>query len=120
MRKRGAALWASIDQPLGKFRKTCLNLFATGGARIGGLDEARGHWAAALLLNGVTRRNGTLAMGVSQAYYAAGVRETDFETTFHLPLLQWLSLQPALHVIRTDGNARVVVNLRICICLVND
>ncbi len=120
VRKRGAALWASIDQPLGKFRKTCLNLFATGGARIGGLDEARGHWAAALLLNGVTRRNGTLAMGVSQAYYAAGVRETDFETTFHLPLLQWLSLQPALHVIRTDGNARVVGNLRICICLGND
>lgn len=118
-RRRGAAVWGSVDQPLLRFRHTCLNLFAMGGARIGQLGTARGHWATALSLGHVTRRGGTLAMGVSQAFYAAGVRETDFETTFDLPILPWLSLQPALHVVRTDGVTDVIGNLRLNICLGN-
>lgn len=118
-RKNGGALWASIDQPLTRVGRICLNLFATGGVRIGQIDAARGHWAAALMLGNVTRCGGTLAMGVSRAHYAGNVHETDFETTFEYPLLSWLSLQPALHVIRTDGTTNVVGNLRLAISLGN-
>lgn len=119
-RQNGGALWASIDQPLTRIGRICLNLFATGGMRIGQIDAARGHWAAALMLGNVTRQGGTLAMGVSQAHYADNIKETDFETTFEYPLLSWLSLQPALHVIRTDGTTNVVGNLRLAISLGND
>lgn len=118
-RKNGGALWASIDQPLTRVGRICLNLFATGGVRIGQIDAARGHWAAALMLGNVTRCGGTLAMGVSRAHYAGNVHETDFETTFEYPLLSWLSLQPALHVIRTDGTTNVAGNLRLAVSLGN-
>lgn len=119
VRQNGGAVWASIDQPLTRIGRTCLNLFATGGVRIGQIDNARGHWAAALILGNVTHKGGTLAMGVSQAHYADNVRETDIETTFEYPLLSWLSLQPALHVIRTDGTTNVVGNLRLAVSLGN-
>lgn len=117
--RKGGALWASIDQPLMRVGRAGLNLFATGGVRIGQLDAARGHWAAALLLGNVTYRGGTLAMGVSQARYAEKLKETDFETTFEYPVLSWLSLQPALHIIRTDGKTNVAANLRLSISLGN-
>lgn len=58
-------------------------------------------------------------MGVSQAHYADRMHETDFETTFEYPILSWLSLQPALHVIRTGGETNVVGNLRLNISLGN-
>lgn len=118
-RRKGGAVWASIDQPIARVGRAGLNLFATGGVRIGRLDAARGHWAAALLLGNVTRRGGTLAMGVSQAHYADKQKETDFETTFDCPVLSWLSLQPALHVIRTAGETSVAANLRLSISLGN-
>lgn len=117
--RKGGALWASVDQPLMRVGRAGLNLFATGGVRIGQLDAARGHWAAALLLGNVTHRGGTLAMGVSQARYAEKLKETDFETTFEYPVLSWLSLQPALHIIRTDGKTNVAANLRLSISLGN-
>ena len=58
-------------------------------------------------------------MGVSQARYAEKLKETDFETTFEYPVLSWLSLQPALHIIRTDGKTNVAANLRLSISLGN-
>ena len=111
-------MWASIDQPLFKMRRTTLALFATGGTRIGRLNAARGHWAAGLLLDGLTRRGGTLGIGVSRAYYADG-HETDLEITSSLPLCQWAQLQPALHVVRTCGETALIGALRLCICLGN-
>ena len=114
----GGSVWASIDQPLFKMRRTTLALFATGGTRIGRLNAARGHWAAGLLLDGLTRRGGTLGIGVSRAYYADG-HETDFEITSSLPLCQWAQLQPALHVVRTCGETALIGALRLCICLGN-
>lgn len=119
-RRNGGALWASIDQPLTRVGRAGLNLFATGGMRIGQTDNARGHWAAALMLGNVTSSGGTLAMGVSQAHYAENMKETDFETTFEYPILSWLSLQPALHIIRTDGKTNVAANLRLAISLGNN
>ena len=115
----GCALWASVDHPLTRVEHAGLNLFATGGTSFGQLDESRGHWAAALILNNATRRGGTLAMGVSQAYYADNIHETDFEATFDYPLTSWLSIQPAIHVIRTDGMTNFVGNLRLNISLGN-
>lgn len=119
VRRSGGAVWASIDQPLTHVGRACLNLFATGGMRIGQIDAARGHWATALILGNVTRRGGTLAIGVSQAHYAEKVSETDIETTFEYPLLSWLSLQPALHVLRSDGQTNIAANLRLAISLGN-
>ncbi len=115
----GGAIWASVDQPLLRVGHAGLNLFAMGGVRIGQLDAARGHWAAALMLNNVTRRGGTLAVGASRAYYAEGINETDYEATFEYPLFSWLSLQPAFHVIRTDGETNLAGNLRLNISLGN-
>ncbi len=112
----GGGVWASIDQPLFNMRRTTLALFATGGTRFGRLDAARGHWAAGLLLDGLTRRGGTLGVGVSRAYYAYG-RETDVEITSTLPLCRWAELQPALHIVRTCGETATVGLLRLCICL---
>ena len=105
-------------QPLLRLRRTTLALFATGGTRIGRLNAARGHWAAGLLLDGLTRRGGTLGIGVSRAYYADG-HETDLEINSSLPLCQWAQLQPVLHVVRTCGETAVIGALRLCICLGN-
>lgn len=118
-RRTGGAIWVSVDQPLLRVGHAGLNLFATGGVRLGQLDAARGHWAAALMLNNITRRGGTLAVGASQAHYADGINETDYETTFEYPLFSWLCLQPAFHVIRTDGGTNLAGNLRLNISLGN-
>lgn len=115
----GCALWAGVDQPLARVGRAGLNLFAMGGACFGQLDESRGHWAAALILDNAIGRGGTLAMGVSRAHYAGNVRETDFETTFEYPLLPWLGIQPAVHVIRTGDGTNVVGNLRLSVSLGN-
>lgn len=115
----GGAVWASADQPLVRVGRAGLNLFAMGGVHIGQFDAAHGHWSAALILDNVTQRGGTLAMGVSQAHYAGRMHETDFETTFEYPIFSWFSLQPALHVIRTGGETNVVGNLRLNISLGN-
>lgn len=115
----GGAMWASVDQPLVRVGHAGLNLFAMGGMRIGQFGTANGHWAAALILDNVTRRGGTLAIGVSKAHYADNIHETDIETTFEYHLLSWLSLQPAIHVIHTGGETNVAGNLRLNICLGN-
>lgn len=119
VRRNGGAIWASIDQPLVRIGHAGLSLFAMGGTRIGQLDAAQGHWAAALILGNATHSGGTLAMGVGQAHYADNIHETDFETTFDYLLLPWLSIQPAIHVIRTSGETNVVGNLRLNISLGN-
>lgn len=115
----GGAVWATVDQPLMRIGHAGLNLFAMGGMRIGQLDTGRGHWATALILDNVTHSGGTLAMGMSQAHYADGIHETDFETTVDYPLLPWLCIQPAVHIIRSNGETNVVGNLRLSVCIGN-
>lgn len=112
-RRKGGAVWASVDQPIARVGRAGLNLFATGGVRFGQLDMSRSHWAVALLLGNLMHRGATLAMVVSQAHYADKLKETDIETTFDYPVLSCLSLQPAMHFIRTDGETNVAVNLRL-------
>ena len=55
---------------------------------------------------------GTLALGISRAYYTDG-HETDVEATFSFPVSSWLSLQPAVHFITTDGRRSTVAMLRV-------
>ena len=60
----------------------------------------------------MTRKGGTLALGISRAYYTDG-HETDVEATFSFPVSSWLSLQPAVHFITTDGRRSTVAMLRV-------
>lgn len=100
LRRRGATLWASVDQPLFRIGRARLGVFAMGGGRIGQLEDTRGHWAAALILSRIMRHGGTIGVGISRAYYS-DAHEHDIEATACLPLLSWLSLQPTLHLIHT-------------------
>lgn len=104
--------WLTAEQPLPEIGRVQPAVGATYARQFHGTGEAREYWNVALSLGRLTRRGGTLAMGVSRAYYGS-VHETDVETTFKMPLSGSFSLQPAFHFFRTSGKSQVVGLLRV-------
>lgn len=106
-------LWATIEQPLFRIGRARLNLLAQGTAELTHDAACVGFWAGGLVAENVTRNGGRLGVSVNRMYCCDG-NETDVELTFHCPLKWGLSLQPALHAIRTDGRTTMVGQLRLC------
>ena len=104
--------YVTAEQPLFRMGRLRLCATGTGAMEFNDPQVAEGYWNAALALEHVTRRGGTLAFGLSRAYYSDG-HETDLEATFVLPVNKYFSLQPTLHYLCTDGKRQVVGQLRL-------
>ncbi len=107
-----AGFWLVAEQPLLSLGRVHTSVSATYSREFKDPEVAKTYWNAALAFGGLTRRGGTLAFGVSRAYYH-DARETDFETTFLMPLGSHFSLQPALHYLSSNGVKQVVGQLRV-------
>ena len=105
-------LWATVEQPLCRTGRLRWNGLLTVAHEFNDPETANSYWNAALAVEHMTRKGGTLALGISRAYYTDG-HETDVEATFSFPVSSWLSLQPAVHFITTDGRRSTVAMLRV-------
>ena len=110
--KEQFGLWGGIEQPLCRFGEARLNLIAQGGMPIVNDAVCKGYWAGALLAENVTELGAQVGLSVNRCHWVDG-HETDVEFTFACPLGAGFSVQPAFHVIRTDGQTSCVGLLRL-------
>lgn len=106
-------LWGNVEQPLFNIGRSRLNLLASGAAELTKGAYCTGYWAAGLVAENITSNGGQLGAAVNRVYFIDG-NETDIEVTFNCPIKWGLSIQPALHIINTDGDTSVVGQLRLC------
>ncbi|MBR5803321.1 MAG: carbohydrate porin [Bacteroidaceae bacterium] len=110
--KEQFGLWGGVEQPLCRLGEVGLNLIAQGGVPVVNDAACKGYWAGALLAENVTEWGAQVGLSVNRCYWVDG-RETDVELTLACPLGAGFSVQPAFHVIRTDGETNCVGLLRL-------
>lgn len=106
-------VWGGVEQALFRVGQARLSLLAQGSKQLTDNALCRAFWATALVAEDVTRCGGSLGLAVSRLFCADG-HETDIELTFNYPVGRGVSVQPAIHAIRTDGSSAVVGQLRLC------
>lgn len=111
-----AGFWLIAEQPLPHLGRVQPVLGGSFSRQFKDPEVARTYWNAACSFGNLTRIGGTLAFGVSRAIYNEA-HETDFETTFVLPIGKHFSIQPALHYLRTNGRKQVVGQMRVAFSL---
>lgn len=111
-----AGFWLVAEQPVCRLGRVQTVLGATFAKEFSDPEVAETYWNAALSIGNLTRRGGTLAVGVSRAYYREA-HETDMEVTYSMPLGKYFSVQPALHCFSTNGERQVVGQLRVALSL---
>lgn len=109
------ALWALTEQAVANMGHTRFHLLLQGGLAPASRSQCRSYWGVGTVLSGVLRNGkGNLGLAVNRAVYTEGT-ETDTELTACFPVFNCCILQPAVHVIRTDGHTALVSLLRLCI-----
>ena len=105
------ALWGLVEQPFLHVGENHLGALLQGGASPTGRSDCRYYWGAGVILTCLQGKGIRAGLVVNRALYADG-RETDVELTGSFPVCDWLTLQPALHHIRTSGHAIAAAQLR--------
>lgn len=105
------ALWGLVEQPFLHIGENHLGALLQGGTSPAGRSECRYYWGAGLILTCLQGKGIRAGIVVNRAVYATD-RETDVELTGSFPVCDWLTFQPALHHIRTNGHAIVAAQLR--------
>ena len=105
------ALWGLVEQPFLHIGENHLGALVQGGTSPAGRSECRYYWGAGLILTCLQGKGIRAGIVVNRAVYATD-RETDVELTGSFPVCDWLTFQPALHHIRTNGHAIVAAQLR--------
>lgn len=105
------AVWGLIEQPIVDIGKTHLAGLLQGGASPAERSVCRGYWGAGIILGGLNSRNAHLGLAINRAFYCDG-HETDLELTGNFPVCQYLTLQPAIHCINTNGHYIAAAQLR--------
>lgn len=107
-----AGFWLTAEQPVCRVGKAHLHLGATYSREFRDPEVAKSYWNVIAACHGVGTRSGTLAVVVERALYHED-HETDVELSWSQPLTSWLTLQPAVHFLRTNGNNQTVGQLRL-------
>ena len=105
------ALWGLVEQPFLHLGENHLGALLQGGTSPAGRSECRYYWGAGLILTCLQGKGIRAGIVVNRAIYAAD-RETDVELTGSFPVCGWLTFQPALHHIRTNGHGIMAAQLR--------
>ena len=105
------ALWGLVEQPFLHIGENHLGALLQGGTSPADRSDCRYYWGAGVILTCLQSKGIRAGLVVNRALYADG-RETDVELTGSFPVCDWLTLQPALHHIRTSGHAIAAAQLR--------
>lgn len=106
-------LWATVEQPLLSFGGTNLSAAATGAYQFSGVSTTKGYWNGSLVMTHLSPLDIAAGVGVSRAYYEDGKNETDVDVTISLSPVKCLSVQPAVHFLRTNGRSSFATHLRV-------
>lgn len=116
---RKTGLWGLVEQPFLHWRKTQWCLLLQGAAMTRHTSDTYGYWGAGVTVNGIMRRKMMAGLAVNRMYDRAEGNELDVEVTWMVPLTGWLSVQPALHFMRSGHRETVVGLLRASVFLGN-
>lgn len=104
--------WLTGEQWLGAPAGWQLTGAATLSYELHNAPSARHYWNAALAVQPPGREDVLFALGLGRACYR-DAHETAIELNGQWALCQWLSVQPALHLMRTNGREQVAALLRL-------
>lgn len=105
------ALWSLVEQPFVHIGQSHLAGIFQGGLSPKRQSECRGYWGAGLILSKVSKHDYQFGIMVNRAFYAND-RETDVELTGSFPICRYLTLQPAIHCINTNGSYTAATQFR--------
>lgn len=91
-----------LEQPVIKGNKS-MGLFFQTGLAPRNKSVTYGYFGAGLVFDNIINNNDKFGIQVNRALYSDGNRETDMEITYSLPVIEKITVQPSLHVIRTSG-----------------
>lgn len=106
------------DQPVMHWGDSSLGLLVQGSWATGNDMSCRSYVGGGLWADGLGSRSIDAGAVVNRATYADGW-ETDIELTCVVPVTDWLTLQPALHILDTDTHWDTVAMIRATIELGN-
>ncbi len=108
--------WLTAEQPITQIGRVDVAAAATFSHQFKDPEVAKTYYNATLSLGHLTRKGGNLAFVFNRAYYR-DAHESNFETTFLMPLGKGFSIQPALHHYSTSGNKQWLGQLRVMLDL---
>ena len=107
--------WGLVEQPFLHWRQTQWCLLLQGATMTRHREDTYGYWGVGCTVNNISRRRIMAGIAVNRMLDRPHGNELDTELTCLVPLLPWLSVQPALHFIRNDHQQNVVGLLRISV-----
>lgn len=111
-KKNNCSFFALVEQPLVKGNKT-LGLLLQGGYAPKSKNNTYGYYGTGLIFGELSGKGDRLGIMVNRALYAEGDYETDIEVTYKIPIVNHVTLQPAFHFIRTNGESTKVGLIRV-------
>lgn len=105
------ALWLLAEQEICTFGKSGLGVMLQGSIAPKKSSYCSHYWGAGLVCNRLGKMEAQIGLAVNRVLMNDG-RETDIELTTSLPVCEYLSLQPALHCINTNGNYKMAALVR--------
>lgn len=105
------ALWMLAEQEICTIGKSGLGLMLQGSIAPKESSYCSHYWGAGLVCNRLGNMEAQVGLAVNRVLMSDG-RETDVELTASLPVCEYLSLQPALHCINTNGTYKMAALIR--------
>ena len=105
------ALWLLAEQELCTIGKSGLGLMLQGSIAPKESSYCSHYWGTGLVCNRLGNMEAQVGLAVNRVLMSDG-RETDVELTASLPVCEYLSLQPALHCINTNGTYKMAALIR--------
>ena len=110
---RKTGVWGLVEQPFLRWGTTRWCLLLQGAMMTRYRQDTYGYWGTGLTVSGISGRNIEAGVAVNRMYDLTSGNEVDAEVTCVVPFSDWLSVQPAVHVIRSRHREMVVGLLRL-------
>lgn len=104
-------LWMQGEQHLCSIGKSGLGILLQGSLAPQQESYCYCYWGGGLICHEIGRIGANIGVSMNRVLFR-DAQETDMELTASLPVWQYLSLQPALHCINTNGEYRMAALLR--------
>lgn len=110
---RKTGVWGLVEQPFLRWGTTRWCLLLQGAMMTRYRQDTYGYWGTGLTVSGISGRNIEAGVAVNRMHDLTSGNEVDAEVTCVVPFSDWLSVQPAVHVIRSRHREMVVGLLRL-------
>lgn len=105
------SVFVLIEQPFykGSFN---IGMLLQGGYSPKKDNDTYGYYGIGIVGGNIIKEDDEIGIIINRALYKGDEKETDVEITYNLPLLKYLSIQPAIHFINTNDKNNTVGLLR--------